>query len=164
MPALGLGFQGEVVEEEARRKEGRQLRSGGRRRRRRGDDGSPDTLIYYSSDHHSCSGDGAFGDAGGSLFSSGARSAGNPCSFGSDHEAVFSILVLSLTWLSHPSLSEAYIFRPISRIVLEKEMWWGLMTLLFLQFLRFVLETKKWELSGKKSKASVNNFIFLQQI
>ncbi|CAD5169970.1 unnamed protein product [Musa acuminata subsp. malaccensis] len=123
MPALGLGFQGEVVEEEARRKEGRQLRSGGRRRRRRGDDGSPDTLIYYSSDHHSCSGDGAFGDAGGSLFSSGARSAGNPCSFGSDHEAVFSIL-----------------------------------------FLRFVLETKKWELSGKKSKASVNNFIFLQQI
>ncbi|CAL9091714.1 unnamed protein product [Musa textilis] len=92
MPALGLGFQGEVVEEEARRKEGRQLRSGGRRRRRRGDDGSPGTLIYYSSDHHSCSGDGAFGDAGGSLFSSGARSAGNPCSFGSDHEAVFSIL------------------------------------------------------------------------
>ncbi|RWW68516.1 hypothetical protein BHE74_00023958 [Ensete ventricosum] len=84
MPALRLGFQGEVVEEEARRRR--------RRRRRRGDDGSPDTLIYYSSDHHSCSGDGAFGDAGVSVFSSGARSASNPCSFGSDHDAVFSPL------------------------------------------------------------------------
>ncbi|WOL20016.1 hypothetical protein Cni_G28818 [Canna indica] len=92
MPALGLGLEAMGVAE-LRRKVLREPRSGARRRKR-GGDASPDSMIYSSSDYPSSIGNGG-GGGGSSLLSSAAGSVTDRCSFGSDHDPVFSVLPLA---------------------------------------------------------------------